>query len=267
MSALQAERATRTAGLVSGALVALVAAIASYTHMRELAAAHGEAWLAFLVPLSVDGLLVVASLVIVNARRSRGETPWLAWTALIVGVLVSLAANVAAAEPDLVSRLVAAWPPLAFAVSFELVLRLVRQVPHQADNLATHRVPGLVENPAPEVGPPGEPEPHHQVAPAPDTSLEDIGNQVHQPGEKKGATRPRTTRRKARQAPGRQVDDALVDRATDLVAAGKEEGRQVGRARLARELCITENQARQVLRQVADRRHPPPIHLVTEAGS
>lgn len=117
--------ATRNAGVTSGALVTLVAAAASYTHMRELAARHGEAWLSWLMPLSVDGLMVVASLVIIVSRRTVGRSG-LAWLALVVGVLVSLLANVAAAGPDLVSRLIAAWPPLAFATAFELVLRLVR---------------------------------------------------------------------------------------------------------------------------------------------
>lgn len=118
--------ATRAAGLVAGAVVALVAGAASYTHMRQLAAEHGQGWLSWLIPLSVDGLLMVASLVIVTARRDRAGEPWLAWLALAVGVVASLAANVAAAGPDLVSRLVSAWPPFAFAVTFELVLRLVR---------------------------------------------------------------------------------------------------------------------------------------------
>jgi hypothetical protein len=97
--------------------------------MRELAARHGEAWLAYLIPLSVDGMIVVASLVIVNAGRTRAPRalrPWLAWLTLFAGVGVSLAANVAAASPDLISRFVAAWPPLAFAVSFEHVIHLLR---------------------------------------------------------------------------------------------------------------------------------------------
>ena len=117
--------ATRNTGLVSGALVALVAAVASYTHMRTLAAEHGQAWLSWFIPLSVDGLMVVASLVIIVARRTGGRSV-LAWLALSVGVAASLAANVASAGSDLVSRLVSAWPPVAFAVTFELVLRLIR---------------------------------------------------------------------------------------------------------------------------------------------
>jgi hypothetical protein len=40
---------------------------------------------------------------------------------------VSLAANLAAAQPELVSRLVAAWPAVALALSYETLLTLVRQ--------------------------------------------------------------------------------------------------------------------------------------------
>ena len=34
--------------------------------------------------------------------------------------------EVAAALPDITSRVISAWPPLAFAAAFELILRLVR---------------------------------------------------------------------------------------------------------------------------------------------
>jgi hypothetical protein len=53
-------------------------------------------------------------------------------------------------------------------------------------------------------------------------------------------------------APG----ESLVDQARYLVAAGEAEGRKVGRGRLARELGVTENQARQVLRQLDAERRP-----------
>jgi hypothetical protein len=118
--------AVRTAALISGASVAVVAAIGSYSHTQRLAAGHGETWLSYLLPLSVDGLLVVASLAMVRARRAGESPPGLAWFALVLGILVSLVANVAAAGPDLVSKLVSAWPPLALAVAFELVVTLAR---------------------------------------------------------------------------------------------------------------------------------------------
>lgn len=53
--------------------------------------------------------------------------PWtLPWFALLAGVGASLAANMAAAEPTLLGRAVAAWSPLALLLSFEMLLRLGR---------------------------------------------------------------------------------------------------------------------------------------------
>ena len=40
--------------------VALVAAVASYEHMRALAEVAGEGWRSWLLPISVDGLAVAA---------------------------------------------------------------------------------------------------------------------------------------------------------------------------------------------------------------
>lgn len=116
-------RWVRTAGAASVALVALVAAIVSYSHMHEVAARADEGWRAWLVPLSVDGLLVGSSLILYSRRRSS----WLTWASLAVGLLVSLAANLAAASPGLVPHIVAAWPAVALGLSYETLLTLVRQ--------------------------------------------------------------------------------------------------------------------------------------------
>lgn len=184
---------TRDVGLIAGALVAGVAAVASYTHMRELASRHGEVWLSYLVPLSVDGMIVLASLVIISAGRRHSRRPWLAWLTLIAGVLVSLAANVVAASPDLISRLVAAWPPLAFAVSFEHLIHLLRNHPTR-------------------------------------------GGDDRQEGGGQG---------------GEDLAEDLVTQAASVVARLEEAGVElVGRKRLARELGVSEHQARQLLRQV-----------------
>lgn len=116
----------QVAGLIVLALVAGLAATASYIHMEELAFRHGQGWLSYLYPLSVDGMILSASLVIVsNDRNTRGK-PVLAWMALFGGVLASLAANVASALPDPTSRLIAASTPIAFAVAFEMTLRVIR---------------------------------------------------------------------------------------------------------------------------------------------
>lgn len=117
----------RRVAMLAVAVVAVVAAVVSYAHMQQLATEAGEGWRAHLLPLSVDGLLIAAAMSMVVARsRDNRPTP-LAWIALTLGIVASLSANVAAAEPTLVGRLVAAWSPLALALSFELLMQQIRR--------------------------------------------------------------------------------------------------------------------------------------------
>src|SRR5262245_7859673 len=104
-------------------LVAAVAAVASYEHMRALAAHAGEGWRSWLLPVSVDGLAVAASMTMLVRRRAGLPAGGLASIALLLGLGASLAANVAAAEPTVAGRLVAAWPPVALLLAYELLLQ------------------------------------------------------------------------------------------------------------------------------------------------
>jgi hypothetical protein len=113
--------------VVAVAAVAAVAAVVSFDHMRALASDAGEGWKAWILPISVDGMLVSASLVMLTRKRACQPVGALAWSGLVLGLLVSLAANVAAAEPTLIGRLVAAWPPVALGLSYELLLTLIRE--------------------------------------------------------------------------------------------------------------------------------------------
>ncbi|MEU6147765.1 DUF2637 domain-containing protein [Streptomyces sp. NPDC047081] len=84
----------------AGALVvAGVAAYASYVHQREFALQGGaDRTSAALWPLSVDGLLLLATVGVLNQpsmRDRRGRC--VVWAAILLGIAVSLAANVAAA--------------------------------------------------------------------------------------------------------------------------------------------------------------------------
>jgi hypothetical protein len=106
--------------------VALVAAIASYDHQRLLAELAGEEWRAWLLPISVDGLILTASRTMLTRQRAASSAGWLAWTAMLAGLTASLAANVAGAQPTLVGRLVAAWPPVALLLAYELLMQQVR---------------------------------------------------------------------------------------------------------------------------------------------
>jgi hypothetical protein len=56
-------------------------------------------------------------------RRAGQPAGVLPWVALLLGLGASLAANVAAAAPTVVGRLVAAWPPVGLLLSYELLLQ------------------------------------------------------------------------------------------------------------------------------------------------
>lgn len=116
---------SRAVTVLAVVVVAAVAAVASFDHQRELAVMAGEGWRAWLLPLSVDGLVVAATMVMLDRRRAGQPAGALPWLSLVLGVAASLAANVAAAEPTVAGRLVAAWPPVALLLAFELLLRHV----------------------------------------------------------------------------------------------------------------------------------------------
>jgi Protein of unknown function (DUF2637) len=104
--------------------VALVAAVASYDHQRALAALAGEDWRAWLLPVSVDGLVLAASMSMLVRRRAGMPVGALSWASLLAGIGASLAANVAAAEATTVGRVVAAWPPVALLLAWELLMQV-----------------------------------------------------------------------------------------------------------------------------------------------
>src|SRR3954453_3491243 len=101
-----------------------------YSHMAELARIHGEVeWRAHAFPVSVDGIEVVASLVLLAHRRSRTRAGWLPWAALAAGTAASVAANVAVGAADPVGRLVAGWPAVALLVAIKLMAGLLDAAP------------------------------------------------------------------------------------------------------------------------------------------
>jgi hypothetical protein len=210
----------RIAALIAGGVVALVAAMASYVHMQELAHRAGQGWLSIMLPFSVDGLMVVASLAVVLARIQGRRPGPLAVLAILVGILVSLAANLAVAGDSLVDRLVSTWPPVAFALAYELVVDLAFRQPHQVHQ-EDHQEPGEA----------GE-EPGVDLVTSEDARQEPL---------------PQPT-------PAVDQEDDLASRIASIRQAASDAGeRPPGRDVLARELGVTPHQVRTALGELMAR--------------
>jgi len=118
---------TRLARNASAAVVAGIAAWSSYSHMVHVALRFGERpEVAWLLPFSVDGMLVVASVAMVDDKRSGRRVRPTARVAFASGVAASIAANIAAAQPTWGARVVAAWPALALLLVVEMLSRAGR---------------------------------------------------------------------------------------------------------------------------------------------
>lgn len=120
---------TRIARNVSTAAVATIAAWSSWSHMVHVALRFGERpEVAYVLPISVDGMLIVASTAMVDDQRAGRPVRWSARVAFLAGVGASVAANIAAAQPSVGARIVAAWPAVALLLVVEILSR-VRQGP------------------------------------------------------------------------------------------------------------------------------------------
>jgi hypothetical protein len=120
-------RAARTAafGVV---VVAITAAVISFSHVRTVAIRAGETELtSWLLPVSIDGAVVAAVSVLLADSRAGRRPGHLTWLLLTLGISASLAANIASAEPTATARAVAAWPPLALALGIEVLAGLARR--------------------------------------------------------------------------------------------------------------------------------------------
>lgn len=124
---MSSSRWSRWVAIAAVVLLALIAAVVSYSHMYELALRHGEPdWRAALFPLSVDGMIVASSMTLLSDARSGRKGGVLPWALLIIGSGASLAANVAVADPTMWSRIIHAWPSFALIGAYELLMREFR---------------------------------------------------------------------------------------------------------------------------------------------
>lgn len=128
--------------IISGGLVgaiAIIAFILSYEAIRELAIASGVSeGLSYLVPLIIDGAMVVFSVSVMRATLT-GEDTRAGW-ALIVGfTAVSIWFNIAHSNQQLYGIAIAALAPIALFTTFETLMKQIRSTVQGGINaLAKH---------------------------------------------------------------------------------------------------------------------------------
>lgn len=119
------------------AVVVVVAAI-SYSHMYDWAKANAEPeWRARLSPISADGAILAASIVMYVDARMRHRADWLAYVIVVSNILWSVFANVVHDwSSPVAAKLIAGWPPVTLAATVELLLRFSRRLRERSDELA-----------------------------------------------------------------------------------------------------------------------------------
>jgi hypothetical protein len=110
---------------LAAALVAAVAGAASYSHIADVAIGAGERdWVGYSLPLAIDGLILVGVAALLEDKRAGRVGRASARVAIVVGVLATLGANLASAEPTITARLVAISAPVSFLLSVEVLTRV-----------------------------------------------------------------------------------------------------------------------------------------------
>jgi len=140
--------------LVPVVLLAGIAGAGSFTHIRDTAARHGQHGpMSWAIAVSVDLTCVMAARERQRDRRLAIAVRRLSWPALVLagGVLLSLAANLAQAQPTAWGQVMAATPCAAFLVAVSMLERRAGQ--HAS--AARSAVPGQ-DGPSPPV--PGQDE-------------------------------------------------------------------------------------------------------------
>lgn len=284
------ERTGRIIALSTWAIAAVVMVYGVLTVTPWLVAEGIPSWSAWMLPPAVDAALVLA-LVGDRTLAQYGRTTGWGTTLRAVTGLVTLGLNVApsALHKDAVGVALHAVGPVLLWVATEAAGAYQREFTSLARELADQAgAPGadLVAGPGGDLAAPGVHqvmadlvEPVHQpdadLVTTPDAAPGETGHQPGDQGEPAHQVEPTsladqatanlvtgprqagaTSPRQVHQVPG----DDLADRARQVLATAREEGRQVGRTRLARELGITENQARQVLAE-ARRPHLATVHI------
>ena len=124
------QRISHLISLVSALLVLFLAGSAfflSFESLRDLAVQMGVAeGIAWLYPAIIDGAIIVFSLSVLRANLTRERTVY-PWVLVSVFTLLSVVLNIIHAQQELLAQFLAAIPPVALFLSFELLLAQLKE--------------------------------------------------------------------------------------------------------------------------------------------
>jgi DNA-binding transcriptional regulator YiaG len=116
-------KTTKAISYITAALVLFLAVgafVLSYDALKALALDNGVTpGLTWLWPLLVDGAIIIFSLAVLRGSL-LGERVRYPWALVILFVALSIGFNIVHAQNTLLARVIAAVPPVALALSFEL---------------------------------------------------------------------------------------------------------------------------------------------------
>jgi Protein of unknown function (DUF2637) len=114
--------------VATAVLITAITAATSYEHEFELAFRNGQPrWVAALLPFTVDGMILGASVVLLWAAGQGIRRPPWPVTALLVGIAATMGANLLAGwGRDWLGAAVSAWSGLALFLFSEVAMWLAR---------------------------------------------------------------------------------------------------------------------------------------------
>ena len=121
-----ARRLLAAADALPVTVLAAIAGAGSFAHIRDTAAQHGQTGpMSWAVAVCIDLTCVMAARERRRDKQHGITTRRLTWPTVVLvgGVLLSLAANLAQAQPTAWGRVVAAVPPGAFLVAVSMIER------------------------------------------------------------------------------------------------------------------------------------------------
>ena len=113
-------------------VLAAIAGAGSFTHIRDTAAQHGQSGpMSWAVAVCIDLTCVMAARERQRDKQAGIPVRRLSWPTAVLagGILLSLAANLAQAQPTAWGRVVAAVPPAAFLVAVSMIERRAARRP------------------------------------------------------------------------------------------------------------------------------------------